>query len=95
MSLYIYQSIEVNLSVCSIILDVNYWLNFVNLWPLSAQQRQEEDNLGSSEGMSLKTYSANYWPGMHTTGLSVVHVNADILKTQRKDFSIFRWAAPA
>ncbi len=34
--------------------------------------------------MSLQNYTANYWPGMHTTALSV-HVNAD--------FSVFIRAA--
>ncbi len=32
--------------------------------------------LYNCDGMSLKTYTALYWPGMHTTALSV-HVNAD------------------
>ncbi len=44
--------------------------------------------------MSLQTYTAEYWRGVHTTAFSVVRVNEDILKTQRKDFSVFRRAAP-
>ncbi len=30
--------------------------------------------------MSLQSYTANYWPGVHTTGLLVVHVNTDFFK---------------
>ncbi len=36
--------------------------------------------LSSSDVMSLQSYTADYWPGMNTTALSVVHVNADFFK---------------
>ncbi len=33
--------------------------------------------------MSLQTCTADYWPGMHTTVLLVVHVNVDIFWKER------------
>ncbi len=39
---------------------------------------QGANNFGSSDSMSLQTYAAVYWPGMRTTALLVVCVNADI-----------------
>ncbi len=65
-------SIEANLSVHSGILEVNLRLDFFNLGPLRASQQQEVNNFGSCDGMSLQTYTANYWPGTCTTAFLVV-----------------------
>ncbi len=69
-----------NWSACIIILEVKLRLNFfIFLALLIALQLQDVNKFSSSAGMSLRSYIANYWPGMHTTALSVVHVNADFL----------------
>ncbi len=60
------------------ILEVSLQLNFIYLWLFRAQQQQEVNNFGSSDRLPLQTYNADYWPGVHTTALSVVRVNADI-----------------
>ncbi len=70
-------STEANLSARAIILEVKLWLNFFSLWLLRAQQQQEGNNVSSSSGMSLQKYTANYRPGMHTTALKALNVNAD------------------
>ncbi len=56
---------------------------------LRAQQQQEVNNFGSSNSMSLQTYAADYWPGMHTTALWVVLVNADIFWRQKGKTFLF------
>ncbi len=66
-----------NLSVRNIIVEVNPWLNFFNLWLLRAQQQQEV-NFSSFDGMSLQTFTADYWPGAHTAALLVVRIKVDI-----------------
>ncbi len=72
------QTVEARLRVRGIILEVKLQLDFFNLWLLRAQQQQEVNNTGSSDGLSLQSYTSEYWPGMHTAALSVVRVNMDI-----------------
>ncbi len=61
---------------------------------LELNSNRKLTTLCGSDSMSLQTYTPDYWPGMLTTALSIVHVNAAFyLKMQRKDFSIFRGAS--
>ncbi len=44
--------------------------------------------------LSLQSYTTNYWPGMQTTTLLVLHVNTDFLfNAKEKDLSVVSEAA--
>ncbi len=76
-------------SVRSKILGVKLRLNFFHLWLLIAATGNKPL---LSDGMSLQTYAANYWPGMPTTALSLVHLNWDIYwKRKGKTFPFLVW----
>ncbi len=75
------QSLEANLSVCSIILEVNLWLNFFHYWLLRASQQQEVNNFGCSDKL-IRHYKLASCKRGH------------ILKTQGKDLFVFSRAAP-
>ncbi len=87
------QSTEANLCVGIIILEVSLRLSFFNLWLFRALQQQEVNNFSSSDGESVQSYTANYWPGMHTTAPLVLYVNAGFFKDAKEKTSIFSRAA--
>ncbi len=83
-----------NLSVSRIILEFKLHLNFFHSWLLRASQQQEVNDFSSLEGMSLQSYTANYWPSMHTTAFCVLRVKTDFfVKNAKERLSIFSEAA--